>query len=89
MAKGVKEMAPLGTVILLIQPPPAAGRMFIPTRVPRIPAVPTGESMLKLDSFLSFLMSTTMSPTLRSMRTSEALGSSLMVLRFVPAGILP
>ena len=31
--------------------------------------------MLKLDFLSSFLMSTTMSPTLRSMRVSEALGS--------------
>jgi hypothetical protein len=49
--------------------------MFMPTRVPRIPAVPTGESILKLDFLSSFLMSTTMSPMLRSMRTSDELGS--------------
>ena len=44
--------------------------------VPRIPAVPTGESILKLDSFLSFLTSTTISPRLKSIIVSDGLGSS-------------
>ena len=50
--------------------------------VPRIPAVPTGESILKLDSFLSFFTSTTISPRLRSMTVSEGLGSSLRAESF-------
>jgi hypothetical protein len=58
-----------------VKPPPGACCIFIPTRVPRIPAVPTGDSILKLDFLSSFLISTTISPKFKSITTSEELGS--------------
>lgn len=83
---GVNAIRPLGTTILLTKPPPGAGLIFIPTRVPRIPAVPTGDSMLKLDFLSNFLMSTTISPISRSIRVSEELGSPSNSESFVAPG---
>ena len=51
--------------------------------VPRIPAVPTGDSILKLDFLSSFLTSITISPISMSITVSDLLGSPFNSLRFV------
>ena len=63
---------------------PRPGVKFIENWVPRMPAVPTGVVISKLDFALSFLVLTTMSPISRSIRMFEALGSSFSSAR-VPA----
>ena len=73
---GEYAILPLSIWVVWLNPPPGSFATWMRGIVPRIPAVPTGESILKLDSFFSFLTSTTISPRLKSIMVSEGLGSS-------------
>ena len=55
---------------------PSLGEKPMPNCVPRIPAVPTGLAISKLDFLFNFLVLTTRAPTSKSTNTLDELGSS-------------
>ena len=74
---------PLNILMFKFVEPPAVEMPICP-EVPRIPAVPTGDSILKLDFLSNFLTSKTMSPNSRSKTVWEELGSPFISDSFLP-----
>ena len=80
---GVKAISPLSIEVVCVNPPSGSFATDIAGTVPRIPAVPTGDSMLKLDCLSNFLTSTTRSPNSMSIMVDELLGSPLSSFNLV------
>ncbi len=80
---GVKAISPLSIEVVCVNPPSGSFATEIAGTVPRIPAVPTGDSMLKLDCLSNFLTSTTRSPNSMSIMVDELLGSPLSSFNLV------
>ena len=76
---------PLNMLMFKFVPPLLAITPIWPD-VPRIPAVPTGDSILKLDLLSNFLTSKTISPSSKSITVWEELGSPFISDNFFLPG---
>ena len=80
---GVKAISPRNIEVVCVKPPSGVLATEIAGTVPRIPAVPTGDSILKLDFLSNFFTSTTKSPNSMSNTVFELLGSPFRSLNLV------